>query len=186
MNSAKHAGVERIDIYVEVQPDAIEAFVRDAGTGSSSAPFPMIARGFATRSSSACNASADRRSSSRRRAGTEVELHLPCRSDTSSAGSSDAHPMRPAMSFQPTVVLVDDHDLVRAGVRAQLGDAVYVVGEAGDVAEAVDVICDRPPMSYCSTSTSRRGRGATSSERSPVATSKRHSWRSRCPTHPTT
>ncbi len=49
------------------------------------------------------------------------------------------------MSFQPTVVLVDDHDLVRAGVRAQLGDSVYVVGEAGDVAEAVDVICDRPP-----------------------------------------
>ncbi len=49
------------------------------------------------------------------------------------------------MSYQPTVVLVDDHDLVRAGVRAQLGDAVYVIGEASDVADAVDVICDRPP-----------------------------------------
>ncbi len=49
------------------------------------------------------------------------------------------------MTFQPTVVLVDDHDLVRAGVRSQLGDHVYVIGEAGDVIEAVDVICDRPP-----------------------------------------
>ncbi len=49
------------------------------------------------------------------------------------------------MTFQPTVVLVDDHELVRAGVRAELGDAVHVVGEAADVAEAVDMISDRPP-----------------------------------------
>lgn len=49
------------------------------------------------------------------------------------------------MTFQPSVVLVDDHDLVRAGVRAELGDEVRVVGEAADVAEAVDVIVDRRP-----------------------------------------
>lgn len=49
------------------------------------------------------------------------------------------------MAYQPTVVLVDDHDLVRAGVKAELGDGVYVVGEAGDVHEAVDVIADRTP-----------------------------------------
>ncbi|MGH1504714.1 MAG: response regulator [Acidimicrobiales bacterium] len=49
------------------------------------------------------------------------------------------------MTYQPTVVLVDDHELVRAGVRAELGDAVHVVGEASDVADAVDVISDRPP-----------------------------------------
>ena len=46
------------------------------------------------------------------------------------------------MSYQPSVVLVDDHDLVRTGVRGELGDHVRVVGEAGDVAEAVDVIVD--------------------------------------------
>jgi DNA-binding NarL/FixJ family response regulator len=39
-----------------------------------------------------------------------------------------------------TVVLVDDHHLVRSGVRTELGDAVEVVGEAGTVAEAVTVI----------------------------------------------
>jgi len=43
------------------------------------------------------------------------------------------------------VVLVDDHTLVRSGVRAELGPAVEVVGEAGDVDEAVRVIADTRP-----------------------------------------
>ncbi len=38
------------------------------------------------------------------------------------------------------VVLVDDHELFRAGVRGELGDAVEIVGEAGSVAEAVPMI----------------------------------------------
>ena len=38
------------------------------------------------------------------------------------------------------LVLVDDHELVRAGVRSALGDRVEVVGEAGDVASAISVI----------------------------------------------
>jgi len=38
------------------------------------------------------------------------------------------------------VVLVDDHDLFVAGVRAELGDAVEVVGQAGSVADAVPLI----------------------------------------------
>lgn len=42
---------------------------------------------------------------------------------------------------RPTrVVVVDDHQLFRAGVVAELGDAVEVVGEAADVAGAVEVI----------------------------------------------
>ena len=47
--------------------------------------------------------------------------------------------------FQPRVVLVDDHDLVRAGVRAGLGAAVHVVGEAADTEDAVDVIVETLP-----------------------------------------
>ncbi|CAN5326618.1 response regulator transcription factor [soil metagenome] len=35
------------------------------------------------------------------------------------------------------VYLVDDHGMVRAGVRAELGDSVMVVGEASGVADAV-------------------------------------------------
>jgi DNA-binding NarL/FixJ family response regulator len=41
---------------------------------------------------------------------------------------------------RPRVVLVDDHRLFRAGVRAELGDAVEVVGEAETVAEAVALV----------------------------------------------
>lgn len=43
------------------------------------------------------------------------------------------------------VVLVDDHAMVRAGVRAELGDAVEIVGEAADVAEAIAVITATAP-----------------------------------------
>jgi DNA-binding NarL/FixJ family response regulator len=45
----------------------------------------------------------------------------------------------------PTVVLVDDHALFRAGVRAELEGLVKVVGEAGDVDGAVREIVARTP-----------------------------------------
>jgi DNA-binding NarL/FixJ family response regulator len=38
------------------------------------------------------------------------------------------------------IVLVDDHELVRVGVRSALGDRVEVVGEAADVPSAIAVI----------------------------------------------
>ncbi len=43
------------------------------------------------------------------------------------------------------VVLVDDHAMFRAGVRAELGDRVDIVGEAGTVAEAIAVITKTTP-----------------------------------------
>src|SRR5215469_12093851 len=43
------------------------------------------------------------------------------------------------------VVLVDDHELFRAGVRNELGDAVQIVGEAGSVADAVPLIRELDP-----------------------------------------
>jgi DNA-binding NarL/FixJ family response regulator len=45
----------------------------------------------------------------------------------------------------PRVVLVDDHRLFRSGVRAELGDAVTVVGEAESAEEAVAVIRSTRP-----------------------------------------
>ena len=44
------------------------------------------------------------------------------------------------MSAPPRVVLVDDHGLFRSGVRTELGRQVEVVGEAEDVAPAIEVI----------------------------------------------
>ncbi|HEY0543688.1 MAG TPA: response regulator transcription factor [Actinoallomurus sp.] len=38
------------------------------------------------------------------------------------------------------VVLVDDHQMFRSGVKAELGESVQIVGEAGDVDEAIEVI----------------------------------------------
>ena len=43
------------------------------------------------------------------------------------------------------VVLVDDHELFRAGVRGELPETVEIVGEAGSVAEAVPLICELDP-----------------------------------------
>jgi DNA-binding NarL/FixJ family response regulator len=43
------------------------------------------------------------------------------------------------------VVLVDDHAMFRSGVRAELGERVQVVGEAGTVADAVAVIGREQP-----------------------------------------
>lgn len=43
------------------------------------------------------------------------------------------------------VVLVDDHDMFRAGVRASLDDSVLVVAEAADVAGAVAAVHDHRP-----------------------------------------
>jgi DNA-binding NarL/FixJ family response regulator len=37
----------------------------------------------------------------------------------------------------PTVFLVDDHAMFRSGVRAELGQGVELIGEAGTVAEAI-------------------------------------------------
>jgi DNA-binding NarL/FixJ family response regulator len=47
---------------------------------------------------------------------------------------------REATAPPPRVFIVDDHAMVRAGVRSELGTAVDVVGEAADVATAVEGI----------------------------------------------
>ncbi|MEZ5167771.1 MAG: response regulator [Acidimicrobiales bacterium] len=57
----------------------------------------------------------------------------------------------------PRVVLVDDHQMFRSGVRAELGDRVSVVAEADDIADAVAlieqwspdvVLLDAPPVGH--------------------------------------
>ena len=47
--------------------------------------------------------------------------------------------------IDPRVVLVDDHAMFRAGVRAELGRRVQVVGEAGSVADAIAIITSTRP-----------------------------------------
>jgi len=45
----------------------------------------------------------------------------------------------------PRVVIVDDHQMFRAGVRVELGDRVEVVGDAADVESAVTLIRETAP-----------------------------------------
>jgi DNA-binding NarL/FixJ family response regulator len=49
------------------------------------------------------------------------------------------------MSARTRVVIVDDHDLFRAGVRAELGGELDVVGDAGQVTQAVSLIEKQAP-----------------------------------------
>ena len=46
---------------------------------------------------------------------------------------------------RPRVFVVDDHALVRSGVRSELGDGVEVVGEASEVDAAIEMIREREP-----------------------------------------
>ncbi len=48
-------------------------------------------------------------------------------------------------SSPPTVFLVDDHELIRSGIRAELAGAVTIVGEADDVDPAIEMILERTP-----------------------------------------
>jgi DNA-binding NarL/FixJ family response regulator len=46
---------------------------------------------------------------------------------------------------RPRIFLVDDHAMFRSGVRAELGSAVDVVGEADEVDAAIELINERIP-----------------------------------------
>jgi DNA-binding NarL/FixJ family response regulator len=48
-------------------------------------------------------------------------------------------------SRRPRIFLVEDHAVFRAGVRAELGDAVEVVGEADEADAAIELINERVP-----------------------------------------
>ena len=49
------------------------------------------------------------------------------------------------MSANPSVVIVDDHEIFRAGVRAELEGLVEVLGDAGSVEEAARMIGEVKP-----------------------------------------
>ena len=128
-NAAKFAGVEEIDVYAEVTDDAVSVFVRDRGAGFDRAAVPADRRGLVESIEGRLERAGGRATVvTSPGEGTEVELHLPRR-----------------RVVKRRVVLVDDHDLFLAGVRAELGDAVDVVGQAGSVAEAVPLIKELDP-----------------------------------------
>lgn len=80
LNAAKHAGVEEVSVYVEVEEDQVNGFVRDGGTGFDPDAVPKDRRGIAdsiVERLERHGGSAEIRS--RPGAGTEVHLNLPRR-----------------------------------------------------------------------------------------------------------
>ena len=141
VNAAKHAGVGTVSLYAEVEPEEVDR-VRPG-------PRRRLRPG-AGRRGPARRARVDRRPDGaarrqgddpqRRGDGTEVELtHGQEHHDRGrlAAGRADRARGQPVR-----VVLVDDHAMFRAGVRAELAadSGVEIVGEAGGVGEAVAVI----------------------------------------------
>ena len=49
------------------------------------------------------------------------------------------------MTGQPRVFLVDDHELIRSGIRAEMAGHVEIAGEADEVAAAIEMILERSP-----------------------------------------
>lgn len=46
---------------------------------------------------------------------------------------------------RPRVFLVDDHQLIRTGIKTEIADAVEIVGEADEVVAASEMIAERRP-----------------------------------------
>jgi DNA-binding NarL/FixJ family response regulator len=46
---------------------------------------------------------------------------------------------------RPRVFLVDDHELIRTGIRSELAGSVEIVGEADEVDAAIEMILERTP-----------------------------------------
>ena len=146
VNAAKYAAGAPISVYAEVEPEQVTVFVRDRGPGFDLDAVPedrlglrqsVVGRMAAPRrpGDSAVGARRGHRGAARdaARSRTRQEHHMTDDGATAQpAASVPAGPVR--------VVLVDDHRMFRSGVRAELGDAVEVVGEAEDVDQAVAVI----------------------------------------------
>jgi signal transduction histidine kinase len=79
-NAAKFAGVEEIDVYVEVTDDAVSVFVRDRGAGFDRAGVPADRKGLVESIEGRMERAGGRATIvASQGAGTEVELHLPRR-----------------------------------------------------------------------------------------------------------
>src|SRR5204862_8256879 len=60
-------------------------------------------------------------------------------------GAGDVAPRSAVVSAKVRVVVADDHSIWRAGMRADLGDAFWVVGEAADAEETMRVVREVKP-----------------------------------------
>ena len=126
-NAAKFGGGSTVDVFAEVSPERIDVFVRDRGPGFDPAAVPSDRRGVSESIVGRMRRHGGRATiSSAPGSGTEVELVL-------------------GAMTEPRVLIVDDHQLFRAGVRAELEPLLEIAGEADGVAEAAASIASLEP-----------------------------------------
>ena len=90
------------------------------------------------------------------------------------------------MTARVRVFVVDDHALFRSGVKAEIGDAVDIVGDVGTVDEAIVAIRVPSPMWFCSMCTCPVAGGERSWKGSEMDCPTRSAWRCRSRTRPRT
>ena len=130
INAAKWSGASVISLFAEVETADVSVFVRDRGKGFDPA------RGRA-------RPQGPERVDPRPDGAPRRLLDRPLRPRDGNRGRAQ-HAPRPqapadARTVTPRVFLVDDHQLFRPGTRAEIGEEVDVVGEADDVAPAVEL-----------------------------------------------
>ena len=134
VNAAKWSGASEVSIYCEVEQGTVTVFVRDRGRGFDPSTVPGdrqgIAQSIRARMARFDGSVAVRSAPGR---GTEIELSM-------AAARADG-----VSTERPRVFLVDDHAMFRSGVRAELGKDVDLVGEADEVAAAIELIGERTP-----------------------------------------
>ena len=128
-NAARHSGVDEVSVFLDAGDGAISLYVRDRGSGFDPDAVAADRRGARR---------VDPRQDGARGRQRDASSRRPARAPTWSWSSVMSRPLR-------RVVLVDDHDLFRAGVRAGLEQTVEIVGEAGSVADAVPLIKELDP-----------------------------------------
>ena len=130
VNACRHSGSDEVSVYLEAEGDTIEVFIRDRG------------RGFDVEAIAPDRHGVNESIRGRRRPSWRYGDAHECpggghRGDPRAAAMSEPTAVPTDGPKRLTVFLVDDHRLFRSGVRAELSETVDVVGEAGDVAEAV-------------------------------------------------
>ncbi len=119
-----------VRLYAEIENGGARVYVDDRGPGFNPDKLPADRRGVRESIIGRMRRHGGRAEiHSRRGRGTEIELAI---------GEED-------MTKLPSVVIVDDHAIFRAGVRAELGDLVEVLGEAESVEDAVRAIAELEP-----------------------------------------
>jgi DNA-binding NarL/FixJ family response regulator len=117
VNAAKFGAGSPVSVYAEAGDGRTHVFVRDRGPGFDPGTVPDDRRGVR-----------DSIVGRMERHGGRAEIH-------SSRGEGT----------EVEVVIVDDHQLFRAGVRAELSELVEIAGDAATVAEAVKKIREERP-----------------------------------------